>query len=99
MYSHKLETKRIKSISKSWTKKKQYGCIALSDIQRKETSAIFGKAQHPASPFAQIYQRTHMSGMPAVVRTLTVPYSSIYSQQQQAIGSQQQRPARQPQQI
>jgi len=32
MYSRKLETKPIESISKSYTKKRRCGCIALSDI-------------------------------------------------------------------
>jgi len=40
--------------------------LRFRTLQRQETSAIFGKAQHPALPFAQTYQRTHMSGMPAV---------------------------------
>ena len=68
-------------------KRRDAAALRFRTFQRQENSAIFGKAQHPASPFAQIYQRTRMSGMPAVVGTQAVPYSEIYSQQQQAIGS------------
>jgi len=39
-------------------------------------------AQHSASPFAQIYQRTRLSGIPTIVKTLAVSYYEIYSQQQ-----------------
>jgi hypothetical protein len=70
-----------------YNKRSDAAALCFRTLQRQETTAIFGKTQHPASPFAQIHQWTHMSGMPAFVRTPAVPYSEIYSQQQQAIGS------------
>jgi len=54
---------------------------AFGHCSDKKDTVISGKAQHPASPFVQIYQWTHMSGVPALVRTQAVPYYEIYSQQ------------------
>ena len=53
--------------------------LCFRTLQQKKASATLGKAQHPASPFAQTYQQTHMSGMPTIVRTPAVSYYEIYS--------------------
>jgi len=60
---------------------------AFGHCSDKKLLLSLTKAQHPTSPFAQIYQRTHVSGMHAIIRTPAVPYYKFYSQQQQTIGS------------